>query len=493
MKRHQYMLIAPIAGALILSACSSTQPPPQAAPPAAYTPAPPAAAANSSYLVTVTKNSPRLVTIGDQFTFALNVTAKGDVGSVTVADVVPEGASFVSAQPSVTPEGNKLTWNLGDMQQGETKEIKVTLKAEKEGDLAGCTTFSAVPRVCAVTTVGKPNLTIKMTGPERAMVGQQIAYNVVVQNKGTTIAKGVVVTDKVPEGLTSQNGQQELTLPLGDLVPGASKALTIPLKAAKRGKVVNMATASAPLAGKADAQAQTTIVLQGVKIEKTTKDDNLYVNRVATYAIVVSNPGDTDLSGVVVTDTAAPGTVVATAEGATVTGTTATWNVGELKAGEKKSFAVKVLSKVPGRFTSTASVSSAQGLSDSAQAVSEWKGVTGILLEMVDDTDPIQVGETSTFTIRVGNQGSSMAIKDLKIVATLPAELDAVASTVADGGVVSGKTITWPVVGNVAPKTSVVRTFSVKALKTGDARSKVSITTQQRKDPIEKEESTTVY
>ena len=218
-----------------------------------------------------------------------------------------------------------------------------------------------------------------------------------------------------------------------------------------------------------------------------------FLGRTATYNIVVSNTGDTDLSGVVVTDTAAAETVIATADGATVSGNVATWNLGTLKSGEKKSLAVKVLSKVPGKFCDTASVACAQGLKDSAQDCTVWKGVTGVLLEMVDDPDPIQVGETSKYTIRVTNQGTTQDIRDLNIVTTLPAELEVVPGTVSDGGVASGKTITWPAVPQIAPKAFVVRSYTAKAVKAGDARSKVAITTSMRKEPIDKFESTTVY
>jgi uncharacterized repeat protein (TIGR01451 family) len=103
------------------------------------------------------------------------------------------------------------------------------------------------------------------------------------------------------------------------------------------------------------------------------------------------------------------------------------------------------------------------------------------------------VGETSKYTIKVTNQGSTIDIKDLAIVATLPDELEVVPNTTTDGGVVRGKTITWPVVSTVSPKGTVTRSYTVKGLKTGDARSKVSITTSLRKEPIEKFESTTVY
>ena len=144
-------------------------------------------------------------------------------------------------------------------------------------------------------------------------------------------------------------------------------------------------------------------------------------------------------------------------------------------------------------FTATATVTTAQGLRSLASDYTEWKGVTGVLLELADDPDPIQVGETSTFIIRVANQGSTIDIKDLNIVATLPDGLELVPDKVSEGGVADGKTITWPTVTSLAPKTSVGRTYVVKGVKAGDARSKASITTSMRKEPIDKFESTTVY
>jgi uncharacterized repeat protein (TIGR01451 family) len=301
------------------------------------------------------------------------------------------------------------------------------------------------------------------------------------------------VTDPLPEGFSSPNGQKELSFDVGTLDPGQSKPLQVTWRADKRGKFINKAFATSSNAGKAESQAPTTIVQGGVKITKITKDKSLFINRAATYQIEVANTGDVDLTGLVVTDKAAPETVIATAENASVTGTTATWKLGTLPAGQKKALQIKILSKVPGRFTDTATVSTDQGLGDSAQDFSEWRGVTGVLLEMVDDPDPIQVGETTKFTVRVTNQGSSIDISNLNIVATLPPELEIVPNTVSDGGVVDGKKITWPVAPRVAPRAVVTRTYIVKGVTAGDARTKISITTSMRPEPIESIESTTVY
>jgi uncharacterized repeat protein (TIGR01451 family) len=487
MKTATYLWIGPLVGLLALTACNT--------PPHAHSPPepPPAVAGASSYLVSLVKHAPSLVSQGDQFTYEVAVTAKDDVSDATLMDTVPAGASFVNSEPAAMQDGDKLAWKLGNINKGETKVVKVTLKADKEGELVDCATVSALPRACVTTMVGRPQLTITKTGPELAMVGQPVAYTVVVQNTGNITAKDVVVTDTVPDGLSSANGQQDLTFNVGDLAPGASKTISVPLKAEKRGKVCNKAVAAFGQGGKVEAEACTTIVQPGVKVEKTAKDKQLFVNRAASYDIVVSNTGDTDLAGVVLTDTAADPTVIATAEGATVTGNTATWNLGELKASSSKTFTVKVVSKVPGKYCDTATVTTALGVTSSAQDCTEWKGVTGVLLEFMDNPDPIQVGETSQYTIRVTNQGSSSDIADLNISAVVPPELEVVPGTVSDGGTVNGQTITWPAVPSVAPKAMVTRTYVAKGIKAGDARSKAAITTSSRQQPIEQYESTTVY
>jgi uncharacterized repeat protein (TIGR01451 family) len=486
--------------ALVLgwTGCATQQqqkkPAPAPAPAPAPTPKPapaPLSACNDTTwgLIRLSEVMPADVTVGAEFTVELKVSAAACAGGVVVTDVLPTGLIYVSSQPAASVNGSTLTWKLGDMDAGAAQTIKITLRVEKEGTYANCATVAADPRTCSTLFVGKPALAIDKTGPQTAMLGSNVTYNIVVKNTGSAVARNVVMTDAVPEGMSGQPA----TINMGDLAPGQSKNASVTYRADRRGKVVNSATATSSNAGKVSDDAPTVIMQPGLKIEKTTKDKDLLINRAATYDIVVSNTGDTPLTGVVVTDTAASETVIATAEGATVTGSTATWNVGELKAGEKKNLTIKIVSKVPGSFTDTASVTSNQGLRDSARETTLWRGVTGILLEMVDDPDPIQVNEISKFTIRVSNQGTTIPIQGLNIVVTLPAELDVVPGTVSDGGVVNGKKITWPAIAEVGPKASVTRTYTVKGVKAGDARSVVAITTAARRDPIEKFESTTVY
>jgi uncharacterized repeat protein (TIGR01451 family) len=445
----------------------------------------------TSGLVHMTKKMPAEVSLGQEFMYELNPVAVGCVGNVVITDRIPPGASYVRSEPPAEVQGDRLIWRFPEMEPGEARNIKVWLKAEQEGRLTSCATVYAEPRVCASTIVGKPVLAIVKSGPEMAQIGTDVTYTIVVSNTGSAVAREITVTDAVPEGLSHSSGQRQLSFNVGDLAPNQSRSIPVTLRADARGRVCNGAVAASSNAGEVRAEACTTIVQPGLKIVKSTEDRELLINRVATYAIVVSNIGDVPLTGVVVTDNAAPETSIVAAEGGTASGNTATWNVGELKPGEEKQLSVKIQSSRPGRFCNTATVATAQGLRESAQACSDWIGVTGVLVEVVDDPDPIQVGETTTFTIRVTNQGSTRDIEDLNVKAVFGEAMDPTAAS--GGATVNQRTVSWPTVPRLAPKQSVTYTIVGKAARAGDHRLETQVTTRERANPIVELESTTIY
>jgi len=431
---------------------------------------------------------PPETTLGETFMYEISVAADQCLGNVLITDSIPAGASFVKSEPPGQVAGNKISWNLGDMDKGASSTIKVWLKAEKEGTLASCATISADPRVCGQTFVGRAALALTKTGPETAVLGQDIAYNVVVSNTGSAVAKNVVLTDTLPAGLVSPSGQSTLKFEVGDLAPNQSKTVSVPVKAAQRGKHCNVVAASSTNAGEARAEACTTVLQPGLKIVKTgTKEQ--FLTRTAKYNIVVSNTGDTDLTGVVVTDNAPSATSIVAAPGATVSGNNATWNVGTLPAGQNKSFEITLTSSTAGNHCNGASVATAQGLRESAEACTLWSGIGAILLEVVDDPDPIRIDEETTYTIRVTNQGTAN-LNNIKTAAEFDSEN---APVTTSAGTISGQGVTFPNVPVLAPKQSFTYTVKVKGTNAGDARNRVSIVCDEITRPVVEEESTRVY
>lgn len=442
-------------------------------------------------LMRMSKRMPTEASLGQEFMYELTAQAAACVANVVITDQVPPGASYVRSEPAAQVQDGNLVWRFPEMAPGDSQTIRVWLRADREGRLASCAIVTADPRLCAETFVGKPVLAITKSGPETAQVGSDVTYNIVVSNTGTAVAREVVVTDTVPEGLSHSSGQRELSFQVGDLNPNQSRSVPLTLRADRRGRVCNTVVAASSNAGRVNAEACTTIVQPGLRIAKTTQDSQLLINRAATYAIVVSNIGDVPLTDVVVTDTAAPETTISGAEGASASGNTATWNLGQLAPGEQKQLTLRVTSSVPGRFCNTATVATAQGLRESAEACSEWIGVTGVLVEVVDDPDPIQVGETTTFTVRVTNQGRTRDIENLNIRSTFGEQLEPTAAS--GGGSLQGRTVTWPTIARLAPKQSVTYTIVGRAVKAGDHRMETQVTTSERTVPITELESTTVY
>jgi uncharacterized repeat protein (TIGR01451 family) len=438
-----------------------------------------------SDLLQVSKRVPAKATLGSTIEADVTIVAVANCANVMIVDMIPAGSSYVKSEPPAQVDGKKLTWNIDTMDKGQTIHAKIWYKADSEGSLVNCATMAAIPRGCAVTDVGIAKLAITCALPATARVGDAVNKVIEVRNVGTAAANDVVISDTLPEGLTAAG---PVTFNIGDLAPGAVKQVTLTAKAAARGQQPNVAVAKAANAEQVKAECSTLVVQPGLNIEKSgTKEQ--FLGRNATYDIVVSNTGDTALTGVSVTDTAPMETKIVSASGASVSGNTATWTVSELAAGAKQNFNVVLTSGTPGSHCNGASVRSSDNLSGSAEACTLWKGVAAILLETKDDPDPIQMGESVTYTIRVTNQGTADDT-NVKIVAKFQKEIDPVS---AEGGTVDGKTVTFAAIPRLAAKQVVTYTITGKGIATGDHRLNVELTSDILTEPVTHEESTHVY
>ena len=430
---------------------------------------------------------PGEATLGMEFLAELTLTANGCAANVAVRDNVPAGVTYVRSEPAATVEGDQLLWRIGDLDAGQTLKLKVWFKAEKEGQVVNCASISADPRVCGVTYIGKPILTLAHSGPTNAVIGSDVTYNLVIKNTGTGTAKNVAVTNAVPTGRSHSSGKSQLTFEVGDLGPGQSKSLSVTFKANQRGKVCNTATVTSSNASKVSEETCTIILVPGLKVEHTGSKEQI-LGRNADYEIIVSNTGDTVLRDIILTDVVPAETAILAAPGAILGENRATWTIQELKLGEKITQKVKLTSKVAG--THCSSVNASAGLlSDSAKACTLWKGIAAVALEVVDDPDPIQIGENTLYTIKVTNQGFA-DIHNVKLVASFD---DKTAPISSDRGTVNGKTVTTSNLPTLASKQVLTGTITVKGLKAGDSRNKVVLTCEELASSVEETESTTVY
>jgi uncharacterized repeat protein (TIGR01451 family) len=251
----------------------------------------------TSGIVHLAKKAPAEAQMGQEYMTELDASAVACAQNVVIIDHVPAGATYVRSEPAAQVDGDKLTWNMADMNAGAVRTIKVWLRADREGTLTSCATIKADPRVCSDTLVVKADIRLTKTEPGEVTVCDPIPVTLVVRNTGTTRLTGVKVSDNLPVGLTS-DGKTSLVFDAGDLAPTESREFKFNAMASRTGQFVNKASASSAEGVKADASATTT-VREPVLTVACAAPDQRYMGRPFDVAFTVVNKGDTAAAGTV--------------------------------------------------------------------------------------------------------------------------------------------------------------------------------------------------
>ena len=116
-------------------------------------------------------------------------------------------------------------------------------------------------------------------------------------------------------------------------------------------------------------------------------------------------------------------------------------------------------------------------------------GIPAILLEKSDGPDPVAIGDTTTYTVKVTNQGTADD-SDVQVTVTIAPELAPVSSA---EGKIDGQVVTLPVIPKLAAKAAVTYKIVAKGVSAGDGHTKFTLTSDVLASPLNAEESTTVY
>lgn len=442
--------------------------------------------------VTVTASQPKLCILGDNYVLDLCVQAHIDVCHVEVNAILPEGVSLVRSEPEGTIQGKngQLTWMFDSMKCGETRHSRVTLRADREGNLCVCFCVTAVPVQFCTILCAKPILECTKCGPEEACPGDSVHYTVTVTNRGTCAAEDVVLTDIVPDGLEHSSGLRTLTYKLGTLEPCQTKKINICFTAVKRGKICNRITATACNATPTSCEAVCIVCKECVELVKVGPKE-VPIGKNAEYQITVTNPGDKSLTEVVLTDQAPAATSIVEAKGAIVNCNQAIWRFKELKPGEKQTVSLVLTTCTPGYFVNKVCVDNCQQCRACAEAGTRWKGRPSLSVCFEESDGPVCVGEGVTYTLRVSNQGSEED-SNVNVVVRFPSEIAPVSASGETQATISGNTVTFAPVKVFGPRQVAEFRVEGQAKASGDARIKAEISSDSIRTPIVQEESTIV-
>jgi uncharacterized repeat protein (TIGR01451 family) len=467
-------------------------PAPKPAPPApAPTPVPAIQTTCSdpikSGIVHLSKKVPPSVRLGEEYVTELDYDAVVCATNIVITDYVPAGATYIRSEAPANVDGNKLTWNIGAMDAGETRIIKVWLRADQEGVLASCATIKADPRVCAETRVLKAAIELTKSEPAEELICDPIPVKITVKNTGSTALSGVQIADSFPTGMTS-DGKSSLNFDVGSLAPGESKDVKYSAAAASTGKFQNNAKVTCTEGVTAEASATTT-VHQPVLTITCQAPEEQFMGRKFDVSYTVGNTGDAAAAGSSLVITVPAGLTVSASGNGQVKEGSITYDLGSIEPSASQKVSATFTSATPGSFQLAGSTKGICAQVASASCTTKVNGIPAILLEKSDDPDPVAIGDTTTYTVKVTNQGTADD-SNVQVVVTIAPELVPVSTS---DGTISEQTVTLPVVPTLAAKQAVTYKIIAKGVKAGDGHTKFTLSSNMLKSPITAEESTTVY
>ena len=440
----------------------------------------------------IEKTVPAEVLAGQKFDYAYKVINLTDypIQMVTLTDRVSHNFTASEADPKPADSRDGVaTWQLGTLGPKETKIIHVKGSSAEEGSVTTCGWATYSPLLCEDVRVVKANLQLVKSAPAEVVICDPIPMTLTVKNTGSSGLTAVKVSDPLPDGLSS-DGKSSLAFDAGNLAPGESREFKFAAAASKPGGYVNKAQATSAQGVQAEASS-TTVVREPVLTVACASPDERYMGRPFDVAFTVVNKGDVAAAGTVLEVPIPNGlTVKSASNGGQVSANKISWDLGSVAPEATQKVSANFVSANAGnfQFSPAAKGSCAKPVASSCQT--RIVGVAAILLEKADDPDPVGIGETTTYTVKVTNQGSAED-NNVRMVVTIAAELTPVSAT--GDGVISGQTVTFPAVAHLAAKDAVTYKIVAKGVKPGDGRTRFELNSDMLKGAVLAEESTHVY
>jgi uncharacterized repeat protein (TIGR01451 family) len=311
--------------------------------------------------IALTKTATAEATPCDTITLKYEVrnSGTGMAEGIRVRDTLPAGLTTTDGKTAIDLDA-------GSLSPGQSKALTVNVKAAKPGRYESGATAAATggltaSAAAAATTVRQPVLTIDADCGSGILLGRTAAFKFVVKNTGDAPAANTVVTASLPKGAqfvsadsSGAMGSTGVSWNLGTLAPGASKTVSYQVRSMTAGTMQTSAKVAAVCAAEVTDACEASV--QGVPDIGTmlTDDDGVVlVGDNHVYDMDVENQGQVDLTNVKVVFTLPDGLAFVSAQGIAApagTGNVLTFNVGTLKAKEKKAWKVTVKGNRAGEY-----------------------------------------------------------------------------------------------------------------------------------------------
>jgi uncharacterized repeat protein (TIGR01451 family) len=189
---------------------------------------------------------PATVVLGQPLHYEIVVrnTGGAPAGRVQVEDALPPGARLLLADPPTEERAGTLSWELGTLEAGGERRLKVDLQHVGMGEVQQAPRVAYTAAASLRTQVVRLPFLIALLGPETAERGATVTFQIQLSNDGNVPVRHIVLRDQLPPGLLYPRGYV-IEADVGDLAPGQSRTVRLDATAAQLGRFINEVVATA--------------------------------------------------------------------------------------------------------------------------------------------------------------------------------------------------------------------------------------------------------
>jgi uncharacterized repeat protein (TIGR01451 family) len=412
---------------------------------------------------------------------------------VHVEEPLPAGIAVLRTDPPAQTRVNLLTWDLGALDAGSERRLKVELQPSDAKELNLRPRVSFLTNTGLRTQVARPQFALEMTAePGTTPRGGTITFKIRLSNQGETLIRNIKLTDKLPPGLRHPAIAGDIVgIPrFGDLKPGETRQLSLETTAATAGRFANELVAEADSGVEARARVDVVVTeptlalrFEGPKQSPTQRELDFFLE--------VANPGPATATKIRLVQALPPSFefVSASTGGAfNAVQHTLTWTLGDLAANQRQRVTFKIKAGAAGEWPLYTAVL-AENIPESRIAnVLHIEGAPSLTLDPLSREDRLAVGEETVCEMRVSNQGDAPC-SGVRLTAVLP---DTVTPLSAQQGPTAGQVqqqqVAFPPLAQLPPRSEAVYRIRVRARRPGHGTVRVELTAQGER-PVQSEMS----
>ena len=453
--------------------------------------------------LTLVKSAPATVLLDDEFQYEITVTNDGEgaLTNVVLSDALPDGARLVSTEPATATSGQQVEWTIAQLDAEASQTFTITVEAILLGGVTNTVSAQsaegATASAEASTTVITSDVTVTKTVDRPTLVlGEGATFSITITNGGDAEATNVSVVDTLPAGLTPISTEPNTGAALGErlewtidsLAAGASFTITVDTVSALGGVLTNVVQVT-DRDSTVTANATVEVQIPAINLSKT-GGTALYIDGERDYTLTAINIGDADLTGVTIADTIPDGmSYVSSDSNGVASQGMVTWSIGDLAVGDSVTVSLRLKGESAGGVTNVANVTSDQGASDEATLDITVLAAAGAHLQIIDQFDPLGVGDEGAYNVTIRNQSANSTITNVNLSVIIPGQLEILT---AEGGTISGEQIIYAAIPSLGADQEQQFTITVRAIQAGDVIASATMSYDEFGRSITAQEGTTI-